>query len=1370
MSDVKQVKVDNWGIYFLQRLKHFFNRTDYCDLTLQFQDNAQLKVHRLVLNACTEYFEILERTCEMYEDCLVMPDDLQADVVVPIVNFMYTGQLEFRMEALDKLYHTSQVMNMPVLSKLLEAHRGSNVKERASFRPKAPKPTEGSKHSHNSPVSISQSFSPSSAKRSYTKAFENSKPLTKSLDVNKSMTNKTIPPPKKKVPNTNSEVLFKDVKYHHPQNKQTQKKPYRDPSPIPLDSALYNKKLVLGDPRPTRYELPEELDTDNVFDNSFSNISYTSKPLMVHPETTKQYSKKKHSMFNEPSSSKKAFANSTVDIVECKKISKNDNIFEDDVSNSISNDDLYGTAYLSVKDESLKDTNQLFDQMLDNNEGTKVTIESKDKQASNLDHAKIISEVLKKYPHLVKSNKNIKLKILNTPAKTKKTRPTTNLPIEILPKQEVLPSYTYETDVLDSKEAAKLIAMGAENTKGPWICLICGTPGRALNFTSYYNFRRHLVEVHQEKPVSTICEYCGLKSHKRNYLLHHIYTKHGVPPPPQYHFPKCNMCDYIALTEGFLVKHKLTHTDERKGLRCGVCFDVFGSSSLLTKHIQNVHTQSSGPIKTHMQCNYCMKVFMRDNNYYAHLKTSHKEQAIKDGVIPDSDEENEKLEERTREIKPDIKYELPVEHNFEDVEMQYQIQRRNDSHITHAHVTKKPKVSNPNQKILNPGFSIPIKQANHTQKVNVMSDDNNEFLHDDKSPPGHEDSVVVINDNEYIMKDNQLIPRKSTMKSSQYIISDYIEEEPEQSLHNLDTATPTTSMEFTDLHPAEIIQQPKMVLKKSANISQPIQIVVSNEEEYKALIASNHSIIFDDSDPNKTLTVLTAAQNPTLNTTAIDLDNNQSNDMMIIQDDYPLNVSEAVSTDNSKYVVVYSHAMEHDDPNKQYQIITSQELGAQYVQTSAVLTQNFETITSTTPVVSANVIDAQMEETWPQNDPQNTENQALIHDTSESELHNENVHTTMTQEDITPNLSELPEVQLSKNIVESEQQRQENVEQQNNLNSEALPDIPETIQAIPETIEEDQLNHTTESMDIETTDMPLESVSEKVSTHTEESELVPEHEITYHNDTHIENVDTMQDAQPVVPLPIEDQSTDEIIEESNSVPETDNTDSVEPTLNIVEDVPTSEENTVTEETMVNNDNIAPVVEAKKQIQNLTSEWSEDEYDTILEESVEHEDVPKNVSENENPVTEEPELEESIENITQEVQKQIVDHDNIPMVATEEEQSLEKEATNLNEDNHHPEVVMGTVNVEATQEKISSLLNDWEDNDSQEENSANENNDEQPVVSEPADPNGPETSEAADTNGSKSLVHEDVSKDDPKKDDKIKSLVSDWDDDDEENKE
>lgn len=88
----KQVRVDNWGIFFLQRLQIFFSKTDYCDLTLQFEGNVQLKVHRLVMNACTEYFTYLEQTCPALEEgTIMMPPDLQSDVIVPIVNFMYTG-------------------------------------------------------------------------------------------------------------------------------------------------------------------------------------------------------------------------------------------------------------------------------------------------------------------------------------------------------------------------------------------------------------------------------------------------------------------------------------------------------------------------------------------------------------------------------------------------------------------------------------------------------------------------------------------------------------------------------------------------------------------------------------------------------------------------------------------------------------------------------------------------------------------------------------------------------------------------------------------------------------------------------------------------------------------------------------------------------------------------------------------------------------------------------------------------------------------------------------------------------------------------------------------------------------------------------
>lgn len=136
----KQVRLDNWGIYFLQRLQLFFSKTDYCDLTLQFEGNVQLKVHRLVMNACTEYFSFLEQSYPaLEENTIIMPADLQADVIVPIVNFMYTGKcplnayselcikamfpgmLEFHPSIYKKLYRAAEIMKMVVLIKLLEA-------------------------------------------------------------------------------------------------------------------------------------------------------------------------------------------------------------------------------------------------------------------------------------------------------------------------------------------------------------------------------------------------------------------------------------------------------------------------------------------------------------------------------------------------------------------------------------------------------------------------------------------------------------------------------------------------------------------------------------------------------------------------------------------------------------------------------------------------------------------------------------------------------------------------------------------------------------------------------------------------------------------------------------------------------------------------------------------------------------------------------------------------------------------------------------------------------------------------------------------------------------------------------------------------
>lgn len=176
-------------------------------------------------------------------------------------------------------------------------------------------------------------------------------------------------------------------------------------------------------------------------------------------------------------------------------------------------------------------------------------------------------------------------------------------------------------------------ASGAENTTGPWLCHSCGSNEEPIHFETYYLYRRHLQDVHMEKIDARICEHCGHRASKRNLLLYHLYTKHGVPPPRNCQFPKCDQCDYVALSESLLIKHRNNHSNNKEFV-CKVCNAAFKSNGALQGHMQtNLH---SDPAKKLYECPFCQKPFVRNINLKAHIRTSHKE------VIRKMDEE-EKL-------------------------------------------------------------------------------------------------------------------------------------------------------------------------------------------------------------------------------------------------------------------------------------------------------------------------------------------------------------------------------------------------------------------------------------------------------------------------------------------------------------------------------------------------------------------------------------------------------------------------------------------------------------------------------------------------------------------------------------------------------
>lgn len=667
MGEIKSVKVDNWGVFFLQKLQNFFNKTDFCDLTLQFRDNSQLKVHRLVLSACTDFFNVLEQTCELMDDALVMPAELQADVVVPIVNFMYTGTLEFELKMYNKLLKTAKEMNMTVLLKLLEAHRRTMVSS-----------------SLNNPSTVTNQIGKNKRVPVNTiqKTPQPIKPIIKPTQQHPQRIQIThaITPPRRGVAKPAQERIIQ--------------RPAGSTTILRASS-----KLQRGT---TRFE--ESNSQTESFDNSFDSISYESKPLKAEPDeyfenqtSSSQWNRsspfeqlrkgfnnnkrpavstftsppaKKPNIedvkeFSEQQRMRKQIAAEFGDDAEFDSIMDDEFHHDDDDEEPMNVNSSPPSSSVAVKQEPQHQQGQVQSSVvIKQSPNEKPTIVVKDSSNSKMDHAKIISEVLRQYPHLVKSNKNIKLKIMpnvggqsqkiivkkeaignmsaemeqNESEKTQtrqqyspqkqqsiikkplRSQPQTQTQtVKATESQSILtapkgaiedkaaqPSATPQKRRIDSKTMHALIAQGAENMTGPWLCLRCGVNGRPISIPSYRGFRRHLINTHKETIDPALCENCGWRSKNNRLLHHHMLVEHKISSLI-YTFPQCKECNKICINEKYLqVHHEEFHPE--------------------------VHKQ---------QCIYCNKVFVKEMDLYNHMKTFHKKRAREDGVIDFSDEEIE---------------------------------------------------------------------------------------------------------------------------------------------------------------------------------------------------------------------------------------------------------------------------------------------------------------------------------------------------------------------------------------------------------------------------------------------------------------------------------------------------------------------------------------------------------------------------------------------------------------------------------------------------------------------------------------------------------------------------------------------------------
>ncbi|XP_050511489.1 centrosome-associated zinc finger protein CP190 isoform X2 [Diabrotica virgifera virgifera] len=595
----KQVRVDNWGTFFLQRLQVFFAKTDYCDLTLQFDGNVQLKVHRLVMNACTEYFQYLEDTFPASEEnTIMMPAGLQSDVIVPIVNFLYTGMLEFHVSLYERLFKAAEMMNITILTKLLAAQRSE----------KALKP----KHD---PVPPKRQPPPPAVKQELPNTLPGRKvPVWK---------RKTAPAAAASSPVGSSQSTSHMF------------------SETPQKSTCWKVADTFDNtPKPTRFEWPEDdLPPINFLDTSFEDISYTSKPLL-----TKEDEEKIKPTFDDlrnnvelpkKSGSSKSATNEDVNFRDIEEFAKEQKIrsamFEDP-------DDTNNDSGLKRKIEQPSPPTK---KIKFNN---KISVETA--TSSDIDHTKIVAEILKKYPDLVKKNKNIKLKIMPGNKESGGDKKIVNAviePIKQSPPQlepvarpaKPLPSTKKEIPIL-KKRSSKVVP--DDDDDGPWVCVKCVSEhGEVPEFVLYYLYRKHMTDVHDEVFDTRLCKYCGRQCNNHTLMLYHLYTKHALRPPATYNFPKCNKCPYIAISPARLTKHKESHGPNET--QCQGCHLAFLNHQFLTSHVR-ITGHYGKPGRVTYDCHFCMKKLQSGMTLLSHIKRSHYNEALRDGIICFEDIDN----------------------------------------------------------------------------------------------------------------------------------------------------------------------------------------------------------------------------------------------------------------------------------------------------------------------------------------------------------------------------------------------------------------------------------------------------------------------------------------------------------------------------------------------------------------------------------------------------------------------------------------------------------------------------------------------------------------------------------------------------------
>jgi PR domain zinc finger protein 5 len=130
-------------------------------------------------------------------------------------------------------------------------------------------------------------------------------------------------------------------------------------------------------------------------------------------------------------------------------------------------------------------------------------------------------------------------------------------------------------------------------------------------FSDYFVQRKHMVEVHGERPIVYRCNVC-FKAFNRRYTLS-CHIKRHISLKDVH----CDVCSYSCYTKTELKEHMLKHNKSNGKLMCVVCNKSYTRRKTLKEHMK-IHNDVR-----RFACDICSQRFVQANSLRTHMKNYH---------------------------------------------------------------------------------------------------------------------------------------------------------------------------------------------------------------------------------------------------------------------------------------------------------------------------------------------------------------------------------------------------------------------------------------------------------------------------------------------------------------------------------------------------------------------------------------------------------------------------------------------------------------------------------------------------------------------------------------------------------------------------